>query len=232
MDKAEFDNIKSALRNIVEQYGGESLLNPAKAKALMSDFLPKNKREIKIIVSALEENIGKIIAESISDNKSDKKLIFQKCTNIIVKNLWLEENAAKTIVSIIEYALTGNNSEISQNNAQINNTPLNTSAKTTKSVTPPTIAVNTPTQPVKQQANSQTTATSNSNNKYTLTNETRTWGRRTLYRIKALKDFGNVKKGDLGGYVEREENLSHSGDCWIYDKAKVCIIKYNIKTYQ
>ena len=42
-----------------------------------------------------------------------------------------------------------------------------------------------------------------------------------LYRIKALKDFGNVKNGDIGGYVEGEKNLSQYGDCWIYDNAKV-----------
>lgn len=41
-----------------------------------------------------------------------------------------------------------------------------------------------------------------------------------LYRIEALRDFGNVKKGDIGGYVESESNLSHSGNCWIYDDAK------------
>jgi hypothetical protein len=28
-----------------------------------------------------------------------------------------------------------------------------------------------------------------------------------LYRIEALKDFGDVKKGDLGGYVQSEDNL-------------------------
>ena len=31
-----------------------------------------------------------------------------------------------------------------------------------------------------------------------------------LYRIKALIDFGDVKASDLGGYVEKEENLSHT----------------------
>lgn len=44
---------------------------------------------------------------------------------------------------------------------------------------------------------------------------------RTLYRIRALKDFGVVKKGDLGGYVEKEENLSQKGNSWIFDDAKV-----------
>lgn len=44
---------------------------------------------------------------------------------------------------------------------------------------------------------------------------------RTLYRIKALKDFRNVKTGDLGGYIQNEDNLSHDGNCWIYENAKV-----------
>lgn len=43
----------------------------------------------------------------------------------------------------------------------------------------------------------------------------------TLYRIRALRDFADVHAGDLGGYVEAERNLSHAGDCWIYNKASV-----------
>jgi len=43
-----------------------------------------------------------------------------------------------------------------------------------------------------------------------------------FYRIKALKDFNDVKKGDIGGYIEGEKNLSHDGNCWIYDNAIVC----------
>ena len=43
----------------------------------------------------------------------------------------------------------------------------------------------------------------------------------TLYKIRALKDFGNVKAGDIGGYIEKEANLSQEGICWIYDNAKV-----------
>ena len=57
--------------------------------------------------------------------------------------------------------------------------------------------------------------------KYKLTEETINVCSRTLYRIEALKDFNDVKKGDKGGYVEDEENLSQSGDCWVYDDAKV-----------
>ena len=35
---------------------------------------------------------------------------------------------------------------------------------------------------------------------------------RELFRIKATRDFGGVKKGELGGYIEKEENLSHQGN--------------------
>lgn len=49
--------------------------------------------------------------------------------------------------------------------------------------------------------------------KYKLTEETiRVYGS-TLYRIEALKDFNDVKKGDKGGFIENEDNLSHYGNC-------------------
>ena len=57
--------------------------------------------------------------------------------------------------------------------------------------------------------------------KYELTDETIEVYGTALHRIKALKDFGNVKKGELGGYVESERNLSQEGNCWVYDNARV-----------
>ena len=57
--------------------------------------------------------------------------------------------------------------------------------------------------------------------KYKLTEETINVDGRTLYRIEALKDFDVVEKGDKGGFIENESNLSQSGDCWVYGNAKV-----------
>lgn len=61
--------------------------------------------------------------------------------------------------------------------------------------------------------------------KYELTNETKQVYGKTVYRIRALKDFNtvwsNVNKGDLGGFVESTENLDQSGYCWIHDNAVV-----------
>ena len=44
---------------------------------------------------------------------------------------------------------------------------------------------------------------------------------RTLYKIRALRDFNDVKAGNLGGYIEGEENLSQDEDCWVYGNAQV-----------
>lgn len=60
-----------------------------------------------------------------------------------------------------------------------------------------------------------------SNDKYILTEETRQVNGKTLYRIKALKNFLNVQSGELGGFIEDYHNLSQHGTCWVYDEAKV-----------
>lgn len=56
--------------------------------------------------------------------------------------------------------------------------------------------------------------------KYRLTAKTMRFDGVMLHRIKALKDFGNVEAGELGGWVESEKNLSQEGNCWIAINAK------------
>ena len=62
--------------------------------------------------------------------------------------------------------------------------------------------------------------------KYEFTGETKRvelWNRTaTLHRIKATVEFGFVKVGELGGWIEKEENLSHEGKAWVCGNAKVC----------
>ena len=61
------------------------------------------------------------------------------------------------------------------------------------------------------------------NKKYKLTDEyIELGGGFKLYRIEALIDFGDVKAGDKGGFIEREDNLSHEGTAWVYGNARVC----------
>ena len=58
--------------------------------------------------------------------------------------------------------------------------------------------------------------------KYELTDEIKEFNGKTLHRIRAIADFGSVKNGDLGGFVETENNLLHDNDSWIYHDACVC----------
>ena len=58
-------------------------------------------------------------------------------------------------------------------------------------------------------------------NRYKLTDESIEVFGKKLFRIIALKSFADVEKDCLGGYLEREENLSQSGNAWVFDDAQV-----------
>ena len=58
-------------------------------------------------------------------------------------------------------------------------------------------------------------------NKYEITDIVGYRFKQKVYRIRALKNFSDVKKGDLGGFVSSYENLSQEDNCWIYDDAVV-----------
>ena len=57
--------------------------------------------------------------------------------------------------------------------------------------------------------------------KYEFTDETITVDGHTLHRIRAVRCFSDVKAGDIGGWVEKENNLYHEDDAWVYDEGKV-----------
>ena len=44
---------------------------------------------------------------------------------------------------------------------------------------------------------------------------------RKHFRIKAKINFGTVGTGELGGYIEKEENLSENGNAWVSGDAWV-----------
>ena len=58
--------------------------------------------------------------------------------------------------------------------------------------------------------------------KYKLTKTSKVVFGTTLFQIEALISFGNVTKGDKGGWIEKEENLAQvSGDAWVSGNARV-----------
>lgn len=60
--------------------------------------------------------------------------------------------------------------------------------------------------------------------KYELTAEfIEKWGKK-LFRIKALISFESVEVGELGGYVEKEDNLAQTGNAWVSGNADYLLI--------
>ena len=57
--------------------------------------------------------------------------------------------------------------------------------------------------------------------KYEFTGEVKWWFGHTLHQIRALVAFGAVDAGEIGGWIEREENLAHDGNAWVYGNALV-----------
>ena len=62
--------------------------------------------------------------------------------------------------------------------------------------------------------------------KYELTTETKTVCGITFHRIRAIMSFRDgggveIAEGELGGWVEKESNLSHDGGAWVYGNAEV-----------
>ena len=58
--------------------------------------------------------------------------------------------------------------------------------------------------------------------KFKLTSNKKVWCGITLFQIEAVVSFGTITKGELGGYIEKEENLSQvSGDAWVSGDAQV-----------
>lgn len=57
--------------------------------------------------------------------------------------------------------------------------------------------------------------------KFELTTDSKIFCGKKLFRIKALVSFDVVRKGDVGGYVESENNLSDEGNAWVCENACV-----------
>ena len=59
--------------------------------------------------------------------------------------------------------------------------------------------------------------------KFSLTSTSKMILGHKVFQIKACAEFGNIAKGELGGWVEKEENLELdvSGDAWVFGDASV-----------
>lgn len=58
--------------------------------------------------------------------------------------------------------------------------------------------------------------------KYKFTGITKEVYGRTLNQIVCVTAFASIKSGEIGGYIEKEANLSQDGNAWVYGNAEVC----------
>ena len=58
--------------------------------------------------------------------------------------------------------------------------------------------------------------------KYELTKNTKQVQGGVLYQIRALTSFRDVEEGEVGGWVQKEQNLSQTGNSWVQGNAVVC----------
>lgn len=57
--------------------------------------------------------------------------------------------------------------------------------------------------------------------KYKLTDVKINFMGKTLFQIEAVKCFGDIVKGQKGGFIEKESNLSQGGNAWVSGNAWV-----------
>ena len=57
--------------------------------------------------------------------------------------------------------------------------------------------------------------------KYEFTGVEKAQGGVILHQIRAVRDFGSARAGDVGGWVVSGRNLSHDGNAWVYGDAMV-----------
>ena len=60
--------------------------------------------------------------------------------------------------------------------------------------------------------------------KYEFTGEIKVEFGITLRRIRAAVAFRGIAKGDLGGFIEKEDNLSQAGNAWVSGNAQYLFI--------
>ncbi len=108
--------VKQALFEIIEAYGAEILNDSRRANAFLMDYVPKPTRERKLIISALNEGVGRNLIKAREQNAGDGELqlCFKRCIRRLVDDLWVTEEAARFAVDVIAYALGVSAPELSQ----------------------------------------------------------------------------------------------------------------------
>lgn len=119
----EKDNFKQIMRTVVETYGTELLNDARRANALLMDYAPRQIRERKLIISALQEGVGNDLIWALDKGKQDQQLCINRCIRCLVDEAWVTEEAAQFAVGVIAFSIGINSVDILQV-VRANSTPV------------------------------------------------------------------------------------------------------------
>ncbi|MDY3739324.1 MAG: leucine-rich repeat domain-containing protein [Selenomonadaceae bacterium] len=97
--------IAEALGKVLKGYGYELLENPQRLKGFLADLLPDLKKETRLLLGALREDVGKELYNSRMKRGTVEESVIRKCQHRLVDNMFLSDEASERVVSWIVSAL-------------------------------------------------------------------------------------------------------------------------------
>ena len=104
-------NLSLALRYIVDNFGKNTLLNPGKVEAILTDLIPQSEIEINWIIDSINSGIMKVFVEGKSSDDQSRQEILEKATEIFEK-YYITGLRKDYILDNISYALGWSDIEI------------------------------------------------------------------------------------------------------------------------
>lgn len=102
---AETMAIQYVLHQILTDYGTGLLNNPPRLKAILLDYASNQRREIILIIHALQEGVGGKLLAAVSQSEAEQRRVIMICEQILEDNLYVPENVARMAVGTIWTAL-------------------------------------------------------------------------------------------------------------------------------
>ena len=97
--------IAEALGKVLKGYGYELLENPQRLKGFLADLLPDLKKETRLLLGALREDVGKELYNSRMKRGTVEESVIRRCQHRLVDNMFLSDEASERVVSWIVSAL-------------------------------------------------------------------------------------------------------------------------------
>ena len=107
------DSLSAALSQIVDQYGVDVLTNATKVIALMKDYAPKQGKGVKLLSLALKEGVGQRLLDAVNMDEKAQEQCIKYCIQQLTGDLYVAEDAAQFLITMIASALNLNAIEYS-----------------------------------------------------------------------------------------------------------------------